>query len=292
MKRLEFRGIHVENQDKEVLNKESIMNKPLGIATTLCLILVAGCATSPTQTTTIAEQRSMPTPTYIINPTATPPALDGDWDSMIWGQADTLEIDTFFQDVVGKIMPSDHRPRTRAKVLYDNKGLYLHFRVDDKYVRAIETEYHGKVWEDATVEFFVQPQPNRGYFNFEINCGGTMLLSYKEHPDYKGDSLRKAGAVPWEMAEQVTIYHSMPKVVDPEITRPVTWHVEYFIPFSLFEAYLGPLDTSFNAQWRANFYKCAETNSHPHWAMWSPIHSGMSFHAPQYFAPIKFGLRK
>lgn len=276
---------------KVVHNKGCLM-KTVYTALSLCLMLLCiGCATPSYERSTIAENRAMPKPSYIINYTHSASELQGNWDSLVWRQANILEVDTFFQDMVNKTMPSEHRPRTRAKVLYDDKGLYVHFRVDDKYVRSIETEYHGIVWEDATVEFFVQPQPDRGYFNFEINCGGTMLLSYKEHPDFSGEALRKTGEVPWDLAKTVQIYHSMPKTVDPEITQSVTWYVEYFIPYALFEAYLGPLDTTYNAQWRANFYKCAENNSHPHWAMWSPIHSGLNFHQPQYFAPIKFGLR-
>jgi len=138
------------------------------------------------------------------------------------------------------------------------------------------------------VEFFVQPREDRGYFNFEINCGGTLLLSYQENEAWKGASARPAGAVPWELAQGVKIYHSMPKTVEPEITEPVVWHVEYFIPFSIFEAYLGELGNPAGQAWRANFYKCAENNSQPHWASWSPIEGELNFHRPQYFAPILF----
>jgi hypothetical protein len=225
-------------------------------------------------------------PEYVVEHAAAKPALDGQWDSAVWRKANTLRVSQFAE----QLPSSDHRPVTEARVVYDEAGLYVHFRVQDQYVRSIETEYHGKVWEDAAVEFFVQPKLERGYFNFEINCGGTMLLSYHENPEYKGPVIREEGSVPWELASQVTIFHSMPKVVEPEIADDVTWHVEYFIPFSLFEAYVGPLGDVGGQTWRANFYKCAENNSHPHWATWSPI-QGTSFHAPEYFGTLRIGTR-
>lgn len=227
-------------------------------------------------------------PEFAVKRAASKPALDGNWNSPVWAAANTLEIANFFEHVPEGVPDKDFKPRTQARVLYDNDGLYLFFRVEDKYVRSIATEYRGKVWEDACAEFFVQPKADRGYFNFEINCGGTMLLSYHENPDWKGESLRNAGGVPWELAQQVKIFHSMPKVVDPEIAENTTWVLEYFIPFSLLEAYIGDIGNPAGQTWRANFYKCAETNSHPHWASWSPIVDVLDFHTPRFFGILKF----
>jgi len=175
---------------------------------------------------------------------------------------------------------------TEARALYTEEGIYLHYRVQDQYVLTTRTEYRGQVWKDACVEFFVQPRPERGYFNFEINSGGTMLLAYHENPDYEGEGPR--GGVPWSLAKQVQIYHSLPKIMAPETKDPVTWQIEAFIPFSLFEEYLGPLGDISAQEWRANFYKCAEDNSHPHWAAWSPILEGQTFHAPRFFGVLRF----
>lgn len=247
------------------------------ITTMVLSVVVCGCATAPGKGADDGSQE------YVIKRAGAAPALDGAWDSAVWRNANTLQVANF----PDQLPSSDHRPTTEARVLYGETGLYVHFRVQDKYVRCIETEYHGKVWEDAAVEFFVQPKLERGYFNFEINCGGTMLLSYHENLNYKGPKGREEGSVPWELASQVTIFHSMPKVVEPEIADAVTWHIEYFIPFSVLEEYVGALGEVGGQTWRANFYKCAENNSHPHWATWSPI-DGNSFHAPEYFGTLQF----
>ena len=229
------------------------------------------------------EEKKLDSPSYRIVRVVEKPALDGNWDGPAWKDVPALDLTHFYETQV-----SEHRPKTQAKAVYDETGLYIHFRVEDRYVRSIETKYHGKVWEDACVEFFVQPVEDRGYFNFEINSGGTMLLSYKENPAWKGKSLRKDGGVPWKLAKTVEIFHTLPEKVEPELPDPVVWHVEYHIPFAVFDAYLGERGAPNGQTWRANFYKCAENNSHPHWASWSPIEGELNFHVPEFFAPITF----
>ncbi|MBI5094406.1 MAG: diguanylate cyclase, partial [Candidatus Hydrogenedentes bacterium] len=66
------------------------------------------------------------------------------------------------------------------------------------------------------------------------------------------------------------------------------WADEYPIPRALFETYVGPLGRIDGQTWRANFYKCGDETSHPHWASWAPIGEELNFHQPQYFAPIHF----
>jgi hypothetical protein len=226
-------------------------------------------------------------PVYEVKRAEATPDLKGDWEGPVWQHANELRVETFYTSPEAP-QSGKHKPVTRARALYDDKGIYIHFKIDDRYVRCIETEYHGKVWEDACAEFFVQPKAERGYFNFEINCGGTMLLSYHENPEWKGAAQREEGSVPEELASQVKIFHTMPKKVDPEIEEPVTWQLEYFIPFSLLEEYVGELGGVSKQSWRANFYKCAENNSHPHWASWSPITGKLDFHQPEFFGVIRF----
>lgn len=220
-------------------------------------------------------------PEYTAKRSAERPALDGNWDSALWQAANEFEVRKL-------IAPSGFFPETRGRVLYDNSGLYVTFRVNDRYVRSVATEYHGDVWEDACAEFFVQPKPDRGYFNFEMNCAGTLLLSYHENPDFQRQPGRKEGTVPWDLAQNVTVYHSMPEKVDPEISQDTTWIIEYFVPLNLLEEYVGPIGDPAGQTWRANFYKCAETNSHPHWGAWSTVRQGYDFHSPRFFGVLRF----
>ena len=233
---------------------------------------------------------------YVINKATQRPSLKGQWDETPWRSANVISLTNFLSQ------SKSRHPRVEAKALYQDDGLFIFFRVFDKYVRWVQTQYQAQVCTDSCVEFFVEPRAGRGYFNFEINAGGTLLLYYcggprpaeatgkpGTKPDQSAPTKRPTfNPVPWELGRQVAIYHSLPQVVDPEIEQDTEWRVEYFIPFTIFEHYVGPLGTIPGQVWRANFYKCADQTSHPHWLTWAPMGAQCNFHLPQYFAPIKF----
>ena len=106
---------------------------------------------------------------------------------------------------------SDHRPNVRARLRYDaNRNLLLGFEVEDRYVRSVCRAYQDPVCTDSCVEFFVQPKPNRGYLNFEINAGGTLLLHYVTDPTPGPNGFRGCEPVPWELGQKVRIASSLP----------------------------------------------------------------------------------
>lgn len=220
-----------------------------------------------------------------------PPAasLELAWHSAEWSHAQTLQVDRFHNK------PDPLYPKTQARLLHDERGIHVFFRVEDRYVRSVTTEYQGPVYRDACVEFFMEPDVKRGYLNMEINAGGTLLMKYHD-PDVKPGAPQSPPGftlvlVPWEQARHVYIRHSLPKVVDPEITAPVVWYVHYFVPFDVLESRFGPLRPVSGRTWRANFYKISLDNSHPHHVSWAPIppeaRAG-GFHQPRFFAPIRF----
>jgi hypothetical protein len=208
--------------------------------------------------------------------------LDSPWESPLWQQAEDARIDQYHA------ASSGHRPVARARLLYDDAHLYLRFRVEDRYVVARHTRFQDPVWRDSCVEFFVQPRPSSGYFNFEINCGGALLCSYIEDPTRTPDGFAKFTRLGPEHGERIRITHSLPPVVAPEQTGPVVWHIACQIPLAVLEAYTGPLGSPAGQAWRGNFYKCADDSSHPHWASWAPIGEALNFHQPGCFAPLRF----
>ena len=184
---------------------------------------------------------------------------------------------------------SNHRPITQAKLLHDGEHLHVLFRVQDRYVRCVHTAYQSLVSRDSCVEFFLQPDPQRGYFNFELNCGGTMLLYYIEDPTRTETSLfRKYTPVPQELARTVRVWHSLPPVIEPEISDQVDWTLGCAVPLSLFESFVGASRAKTTRPWRGNFFKCGDDTSRPHWASWSPIGEILRFHQPDRFGALSF----
>ena len=218
---------------------------------------------------------------YPIYPVRHRPNIDGAWDSPVWTDTPFMEISHFRPESSG------HHPRTRVKMQYGIEGLYGIFRVDDQYVRSIHRRHQDPVYKDSCVEFFVHPNDKGGYFNFEFNCGGTLLASYVIDPTRMGNGLADCSWLSKEDVRQIKIYHSLPKRTDPEIQEAVTWYLEFYIPFSLLERYTGPLDVKPGVTWRCNFYKCADETSHPHWASWSPVDE-LNFHLPHCFGELVF----
>ena len=218
---------------------------------------------------------------YVIRKTAAPTPLDANWESAAWQNAETLEVKHFRPE------GSDHRPRILARLLHDERAIHGIFRVHDCYVRCVRTEYHSEVWKDSCVEFFAEPKPGRGYFNFEFNCGGAFLCNHIVDPTRTADGFKQFTKVPAEISRLIQTRASLPRVVDPEITEPVTWTLQFFIPLSLLENYVGPLGKVSGQIWRGNFFKCAEDNSHPHWAAWSPVDE-LNFHLPRCFGALHF----
>lgn len=223
----------------------------------------------------------MTTKPYPIFPARKRPEFKGLWDGAAWRGAPVLEISNFRPE------SSDHRPVTQAKLLYGLEGLYGLFRVQDRYVRCVHRRYQDPVYNDSCVEFFVQPIDGKGYFNFEFNCGGTMLASYIEDPTRTGSSFRVFTKLSKQESRQVLIYHSLPPMIEPEWDRETIWYLEFYIPFAVLEKYTGAVDINPGAIWRANLFKCADQTSHPHWAAWSEV-DALNFHLPHCFGAIEF----
>lgn len=217
---------------------------------------------------------------YVIRRADSLDSLSNAWDDAPWDRADTLSIASFHAQ------SSDHHPQVEARLLYDDTGIGVIYRVQDRFVRCVHTEYQDAVCRDSCVEFFVEPVPGKGYFNFEFNCAGVLLLHHVVDSTRDGDVFKDARHVAREHAEELTILPSLSGPINPEITDPVTWTLAARIPWTLFESHVGLPDVQSGAELRANLYKCGNDTSKPHWASWAPIGDKLNFHQPDYFETL------
>jgi hypothetical protein len=217
---------------------------------------------------------------YRIKRLPQPAQLDTNWEGPVWADVDALQL----MNHMGE-RPA-HFPTTQARLVYDAESIHVMFRVEDRYVRAIAEGHGGPVWRDACVEFFFAPSdaPMSGYFNLEMNCGGSILFNHQFRP------WKEKVPVPLADIERLEVFHSLPKIVDPEITAPIVWTAGYRLPFALVARHCPTMKTPTpGVTWRANFYKCAENNSHPHWLTWNKVEFPKpNFHMPEYFGTIEF----
>ena len=205
--------------------------------------------------------------------------VDAKWQKMPWLEIEPLQIGQYAGE-----RPL-HLPNTQAKLAYDMAALYVIFYVEDRYVCANAQAYQDMVFNDSCVEFFFTPGENlaEGYFNLEINCGGTALFHHQ-----KG---RRVEEIPVSETdfEQIEIAHTMPKIVNPEITEPISWCLEFRLPFEILNKYARVTQPASGVNWRANLYKCADESSHPHWLSWAPMDlPSPDFHQSQFFGKLIF----
>jgi len=217
--------------------------------------------------------------TYQVQKISASFKIDAQWDKTPWTTIKPLLLQNYMGD------KPEHMPAVQAKVAYDDLAIYVIFRVEDQFVRAIRTNHQEGVFKDSCVEFFFSPEDhsNDGYFNLEMNCGGTMLFHHQLKP--------RTGSVHISEDDiaKVEVAHSLPSVVDPEIQIPTVWTVEYRIPFEILEKYHDLIPPTAGSIWRGNFYKCADETSHPHWLTWAPVDFPRpNFHIPAFFGKLRF----
>ena len=216
---------------------------------------------------------------YRVSKFSQAPQIDAVWNKKPWTDVSPLKIARFMGT------RPVHFPIVQAKIGYDDDAIYVIFKVEDQYVKAVHTNHQDPVSKDSCVEFFFAPEDNvdSGYFNLEMNCGGTMLF---HHQLQRGTDVVHISN---EDIKQVTVAHSLPKLVDPEIQEKTTWIVEYRIPFSILRKYRDFSSPVGGDTWRANLYKCADDTSHPHWLTWSKVDFPRpDFHLPKYFGALQF----
>ncbi|MBN1863416.1 MAG: carbohydrate-binding family 9-like protein [Victivallales bacterium] len=227
---------------------------------------------------------------YNVGRAPSAPRLDAGWDSGDWEAAEIMDIS------VVRPESSSHHPCVKLKLLYDSNSIYGLFKVEDRYVRSVRKGYQKSVCKDSCVEFFFSPLTDGGYFNLECNCGGTVLCYYIRDnspppPDAPAQNpprgFKDCTPLSEEDIARINIHHSMPEIVEPEITDHVMWYLGFEFPFDVVRKYAGNFTPVENKKWKANAYKCADDTSHPHWLSWAPLEK-KRFHAPESFGTIAF----
>lgn len=217
--------------------------------------------------------------TYRVRRMKDNPTIDADWEKPPWRGVPPVTLEYYMGDEPA------HQPRVQARAAYDDQFLYVIWKVEDRYVRARRTKHQQDVYRDSCVELFFTPggaPEERGYFNLETNCAGVKLFG----AHIVGD---KDGKFTAEDFARIVTASSLKGPIDREIVEPTTWTLEYKIPLNLLEKHARIERPGPGVTWRANFYKCADDSSHPHWLTWSPVTNAKpSFHLPRYFGTLEF----
>lgn len=170
-----------------------------------------------------------------------------------------------------------YKPLTSFSIAHSATAFYIDFFVRCNYLRAVNYEDNSHVHQDSCVEFFVSPEPYDHYWNFEFNCIGTTSVSKRrsreEHTPLTPDQLTK-----------IRRYASCGNRPFDEIEGLFAWNLTVAIPLELIGV---KYESGKPVDLRANFYKCADLCTQPHFLSWAPISTPEpDFHRPEFFGTI------
>lgn len=161
------------------------------------------------------------------------------------------------------------RSRTHIAVLYHVRCLDL---------RAMALEDNGPVWEDSCCEFFASDPHDGTYYNFEMNCIGTLLGAKRRNRE-------DCTHYPPERLADVTRYSTLARKQRDLSGKIFGWSVGMAVPLEMIGIDPSHLPSSI----RANFYKCADMTAHPHFLAWNRVVSPTpDFHRPDFFGELLF----
>jgi hypothetical protein len=174
-----------------------------------------------------------------------PIRIDGKLDDPAWQSAAWTG---YFVDIEGAAKPAP-RFRTRAKMLWDDRRLYIAAELEEPHVWATLTAHDSVIFRDNDFEVFLNPTGDTlNYFEFEINALNTGWDLFLPRP------YRKRGKADnsWEIPGLETAVAIDGTLNDPR-DRDRGWTVEIAMPWPAFTEHSGKGRPNVGDEWRINF---------------------------------------
>ena len=217
--------------------------------------------------------------------TSTPIHIDGKLNEKAWKAAAWTPD---FVDIEGSLKPLP-RFRTRTKMLWDDKYLYIAAELEEPDVKATLTQHDTVIFHDNDFEVFLKPPvDNPGYFEFEINALNTSWDLFLNKPYNQGGKADNSWDIPG-LKSAVSIQGTLNESAD----KDKSWTVEIAIPWSAFASRLPVTKPQPGTQWRINFSRVEWLHGHQqpnlkedNW-VWSP-QGVINMHVPDKWGYVNF----
>ena len=197
-------------------------------------------------------------------------------EAIINRKADWSQIPVFAIDFLHATHSTD--VKAFAQICYDDQALYLRMFAQETEIRAEEKDILGMPCVDSCLEFFFSPIENDlRYLNLEFNPNKCLFMGY-------GSSIYDLVRLAISEDEKMQLFN-------PQVAYlPDGWEITYQVPYSFIRRFFPDFEAAPGKTIRANFYKCAEETTVPHYMTWSPITPKelSSFHSPEEFGILTF----
>lgn len=211
--------------------------------------------------------------------------VTGDGKNEAWSK--TAWQSLYRRNPAGLSLLEEPANRTRVKLLYSTKGLYVLCEGADQKLTATFDRDFAHLWKEDCFEIFLWPDPQQpSYFEYEISP-----LAYELPILVSNQNGKLFRWQPWYFEEErlgvprnvrkATTVTGGPKQSGASIS---SWTAEIFLPYTLLEP-LANVPPQSGTRWRANLYRVDHDAGHTAWS-WAPV--GNSFHNIQKFGTLEF----
>lgn len=184
---------------------------------------------------------------YICYRTEKPLAIDGAIDENIWAKAEWTD---YFVDIEGSLKPPP-RYKTRVKMLWDDKYLYIAGEMDEPHLWATIKKRDAVIFYDNDFEVFIDPDGDtHKYYELEINALATPwdLFLVKPYRDEGSGAYNS-----WDIKGLKAAVKLQGTLNNPSDTDK-GWTCEIAIPWNVLrESYDNTSIPKPGEQWRINF---------------------------------------
>jgi hypothetical protein len=225
---------------------------------------------------------------YVARKTDKPIKIDGKLDEAAW--ADAPSTGPFVNTLNGG--PAEQK--TEAKLLWDDKNLYVAFENVDADIWSNLTKRDDKLWTQEAVELMIDADKNgKTYVEFQIAPNGTMFDTYlPTYRKYEDSIDPKKAQFSWnsKMNAKVVVDGTLNKHND----KDKGWTVELALPLADVKGMdpaveISRLPPGLGDTWRFNMFRMDMPQGQSQQAAgWSPPMVG-DFHALDKFGDLVFG---
>ena len=172
-----------------------------------------------------------------------------------------------------------YKPDLKFRIGHTGNEIWLKYYVKEKNILAQETRINGEVYKDSTVEFFISVD-GKNYYNFEFSCIGTPHVA---HGPGRGNRIFVAA----DIVKEIEIESTLGTEPFAEKSGNFEWEMMIRIPLKCFA--FDKIKTLNGLKATANFYKCGDETSDPHFVSWNPIRTeNPDYHCPHFFGNVEF----
>lgn len=205
-------------------------------------------------------------------------------DFTLTGRGDGIEWKMAKWNLLIKLDSGGNNYRSRFKILYSDKGIYLLFNGEDRKITTQASQDFGAIYEGDAFEVFFHPNPQvPEYFEYEINQLNKVLILMISRKNNKG-----CDWIPWhyENGKQMTTVVDVVGGGMEAGGQIRSWSAEVFFPYGILDL-LDNVPPKNGTVWNANFCRLDYDSDRMIKWSWSPKIK-ISFHELENFLSIKF----